>query len=354
MDEQKNHSVTLHDFWNKEQKNNSTSFDEDVVNSLNINLIYTNQFDWRKYFETYPDIQGEHNELNAYKHWIELGKQENRCAGKKFSQEPFERFEYESYAKLNPDLIDFNEMELYYHWMTHGIYENRLVTPIETYNYSTNMQEKIDIREHVDFFKTSSNNEKWLTIIENNLKELNWKDYLHRYNDLVENGLQTQKQTILHWLLYGKEEGRIGYKPRIGKNSYNNLQELVKKKTEEDNELTKETKFQLENDTLKNVPMFIINLSERIDKKIEMKSQLKKVNFSKYNIYRGYDKYDKQVQSEYERYHRQYERGQNKTTFHNSKTKCKVITSIGAVGLIKSTIELFKEIESMNLNYIQL
>ena len=88
---------------------NSLSFAEDVLQSLNVDLIYLNQFDWKKYFETYPDIQGEHNELNAYKHWIELGQQENRCAGKKFSQEPFERFEYESYAKLNPDLEDFNE-----------------------------------------------------------------------------------------------------------------------------------------------------------------------------------------------------------------------------------------------------
>jgi len=58
------------------------------------------------------------------------------------------------------------------------------------------------------------------------------------------------------------------------------------------------------------------------------------------------------VKSEYERYQRQYGRGKNKTTFYKSPTKCKIINSIGAIGLIKSTIELFKDIENMGLDYV--
>ena len=50
MEEQKNHSITLLDFWNKEQKNHSLSFAEDIIGSLNVDLIYLNQFDWKKYF----------------------------------------------------------------------------------------------------------------------------------------------------------------------------------------------------------------------------------------------------------------------------------------------------------------
>jgi glycosyltransferase involved in cell wall biosynthesis/GR25 family glycosyltransferase involved in LPS biosynthesis len=350
--DQNNNSILLPDFWNKQKKNRSSTFREDIIESLQVSYIYSNQFDWEKYYKEYPDIQGEHNELNAYKHWIELGKIENRCAGKKYCQEPFERFEYESYAKLNPDLNDFNEMELYLHWIHHGIYEGRIITPVETYNTQSNTSEKIEIVDYCNIFAKESDNTQWLLLLKEQLQELNWKDYLTRYNDLVENGIQTQYDTVIHWLIYGKSEGRVGYKPRITSHLSKHLQELVQKKIEDKECAVKEIKQKLENDVLKNTPMFIINLVERIDKKIEMKSQLKKIDFSKYHIYKAYDKNDLEVKNEFERYHRQYGRGTNTTTYYKSKNNCKIITAIGAVGLIKSTIELFKDIENMGLDYV--
>ena len=350
--EENNHSLSLLEFWNSEKKNNNVTFVECIQESLDMNVVYMNQFDWEKYYNTYPDIQGEHNELNAYKHWIELGKIENRCAGKKHSQEAFEQFEYESYAKLNPDLQDFNEIELYNHWIHHGIDEKRLVNEVEDFKNHTNMVEKISVKEEITIFKDQATNTQWKEILQSSLEELQWKDYLTRYTDLVESGLKTQSQTVIHWLCFGKDEGRIGNKPRLTNSSSNHLQTLVEKKDKEEKEESIETKKKMTNDSLKNMPMFIINLGERIDKKIEMKHQLKKISSQKYHIYRGFDKHDHQVKSEYERYQRQYGRGKNKTTFYKSPTKCKIINSIGAIGLIKSTIELFKDIENMGLDYV--
>ena len=355
MTNQKNTSMSLLEFWNKEQKNNKLTFLENIQESLDISIVYMNQFDWEKYYVTYPDIQGEHNELNAYKHWIELGLKENRCAGKKFSQEPFERFDYKSYAKLNPDLKDFNEIELYNHWMNHGILENRQVTKVEDIENISNTVEKISVKENVDIFKKPEKNEEWLKLLKTLLEELVWKNYLTHYSDLVENGIRTQYETVIHWLCYGRDEGRSGNKPRLLKKPFiessTNLKKVVEKKVQEDNENIDENTTKITNEKIKNIPMFIINLSERIDKKMEMKHQLQKIDSQKYHIYRGFDKNDNEVKSEFERYHRQFSRGKNNTTFYNSKTKCKVITAIGAVGLIKSTIELFKEMETMGLDY---
>lgn len=355
MTSQENKSTSLLDFWNKEKKNNPSTFLENVQESLEISIIYMNQFDWEKYYVTYPDIQGEHNELNAYKHWIELGIKENRCAGKKFSQEPFERFEYKSYAKLNSDLKGFNEIELYYHWMNHGILENRPVTKVEDVENPSSTVEKISVKSNITIFKESTKNKEWLKLLKTLLDELVWKDYLTRYCDLIESGIKTQQDAVVHWLCYGRDEGRIGNKPRVLNNTFiqssTNLKKVVEKKVQEEKENIDETATKITNEQIKNTPMFIINLNERIDKKMEMKHQLKKIDSQKYHIYRGYDKNDNEVKSEFDRYHRQYGRGKNNTTFYNSKTKCKVITAIGAIGLIKSTIELFKEIETMGLEY---
>lgn len=103
---------------------------------------------------------------------------------------------------------------------------------------------------------------------------------------------------------------------------------------------------------IKNIPLYIINISERIDKEIEIQTQLNKMNYTDYEIYQGYDKNDSEVQTEYDRYNREYDNDDIKTTYYKSKSKSKVIKSISAIGLIKSTIELFKYIENKGLDYI--
>ena len=125
----------LSDLFSNEKKNKDVGMLECILNSIEIKNEYLNEFNWKKYLEAYPDIiLEESNEMNAYKHWIEAGKFENRCAVKIESDEAYDRFEYESYLKVNPDLASVlnGEFELYHHWSNHGRYENRLVTSVES------------------------------------------------------------------------------------------------------------------------------------------------------------------------------------------------------------------------------
>ena len=141
--------LLLSDIWSKYKKNKPSTLLEDVNNSITIEYCYLNQFDWEKYLVTYPDLKTQFkdaDEFTIYKHWIEIGKNENRCAGKKYSQEPFEKFDSSSYLENNSDLhLLTSHLELYKHWCENGIHENRCVTKVETINESSDTVEEITI-----------------------------------------------------------------------------------------------------------------------------------------------------------------------------------------------------------------
>ena len=207
-------SITLDDLWNNNKKNNKykeLNIVQAVHDSLMFNNIYNNIFDWEKYLQTYSDIVSENTEFACYKHWIENGMHENRCAGIKNSQEPYNRFEWESYLSMNPDLEQIpNELDLYNHWISNGIYENRLVTEIETFTKSTNSSQEIDVKTEVDIFEEDKINNQWIVLLNNYLDELEWKDYLNKYDDLASSGIQTNYDATLHWIFHGRTEGRLG------------------------------------------------------------------------------------------------------------------------------------------------
>ena len=67
-------AITLDDLWNDHQKKDKYkdyNITQAVHESLIINNVYTNQFDWEKYLQTYSDIIDENTELACYKHWIQ-------------------------------------------------------------------------------------------------------------------------------------------------------------------------------------------------------------------------------------------------------------------------------------------
>ena len=206
----------LSDLFSNEKKNKDMGMLECILNSIEIKNQYLNEFDWKKYLDAYPDIiLEEPNEMNAYKHWIEAGKFENRCSVKMDSEETYDRFEYESYLKVNPDLASVlnGEFELYHHWSNHGRYENRLVTSVESIDAKSNTIEIITIVPSVDFFVNPKHNSEWLMIMEDLLNEFDWKFYLRFYYDeLVTVGITTYSQSFIHWCNHGKDEGRICFK----------------------------------------------------------------------------------------------------------------------------------------------
>ena len=276
----------------------------------------------------------EDDELTVYEHWINSGKFENRCAGKIDSQDSYERFEYESYLKLNPDLANelAGEFDLYNHWSKFGRKENRLVTPVESIDTPSNTMEIISIVDNVDIFIDNKINVEWIKVMEELLNEFDWKFYLKFYYDeLVHVGITTYSQSFIHWCNHGKDEGRLCFK------SIENDDDIISSvNTFESN----------------NFPIYIINLKERIDKRLELTEQFKKLNIRNYNFYTAWDKTSDLVQSKYKEYIECFENRSIRTTLYRSRWECKVIKTISALGLIVSTIQLFKELEEKGLNNV--
>ena len=265
-----NKNCSLRDIWEENKNNDSPNFEKCIYDSIEITYLYTNHFDWEKYLSSYNDIViEERNEFYAYKHWIESGYNENRCAGKKYSQEPYERFEWESYLTMNPDLSEFKtETELFHHWITHGIFENRKVTEIEKFNKKTNTTETINVKGKVNLFEKNEANEIWVKTIEHYLHILNWKQYLETYQDLVNNGIDTYVSAFFHWCSHGNDEGRVGKK--FEKLDIT-LKSKIEEKTKELMDGVYEKNIEEKTKQLTNMPIYIINLLKRIDKKIKWK-----------------------------------------------------------------------------------
>lgn len=339
-------AITLDDLWNehkKKDKYKDYNIVQAVHESLIINNVYKNQFDWEKYLQTYSDIIDENTELACYKHWIENGIAENRCAGIKNSQAPYERFEWESYVSLNPDLSQIqNEFELYHHWISNGIYENRMVTAIETITKPSNTVQEIDPKTEVDFFEDSKMNQQWIILLNNYLDELEWKDYLTKYDDLVKGGVLTNYDATMHWIFHGKNEGRIGQILKLKKHKKSNTKRNEKREMLINNEN--------KNYHLEHMPIYVINLPQRIDKKIAMEYQLQKSNINNAIFYDAIGKEDVVVQEKYKEYNEKFASKDIRTSLYRSIVEKKIISSIGAIGLIVTTIELFKELENKNAN----
>ena len=343
--------LSLFQIWSNNEKNNDNTFNQHLQESIFIEYCYLNNFDWEKYLLNYPDLKDtieDINEFTLYKHWIEIGKNENRCAGKKFSQEPYDCFDYKSYSENNPDLISITDhLELYNHWCNNGIYENRIVTNIETISNSSTTVEDILIQKMVNIFKIDEINELWVNTLNTLKEEFDWKFYVNFYKDEFLNAnIISYSQSFYHWIMHGKEEGRICKKK----------ERLVKKKINENNEQKKQEEIQetenKDNESLIEIPIFIINLKERIDKKIEIIHQMNELNISNYEFFEAWDKTKDIVTSKFKEYVDGYDKGTIKRTIYNSNWKTKVIKSVGAIGLIASTIELFKIIESKGLDNV--
>ena len=346
MSSTKNMITTLDDLWNNNRKNekyNDFTIMQAVHESLMFNNIYNNNFDWEKYLQVYSDIIDENTEIACYKHWIENGQNENRCAGIKNSQVPYDRFEWESYLSLNPDLHELScEFDLYHHWISNGIYENRLVTAIETFTKSSSTHQEIDIKTEVDFFEDSQTNSQWIILLNNYFDELEWKDYLTKYDDLVKAGINTNYDATIHWIFHGKDEGRIGQTLKLKKHN--------KKTIKPRNSENKETAINNENKNynLENIPIYVINLPHRIDKKVQMEYQFQKSNITNYQFINAIGKENTLVQEKFAEYNTKFALKEIKTTYFRSIEEKQIIESIGAIGLIVTTIELFQDLEKKN------
>jgi len=312
------------------------SIEECLYSSIEIIYSYANDFDYKKYMIMYPDLKdaGITSELECYKHWNEFGKAEDRCAGVINSTEPFVGFEWESYLELNPDLQDIGvltESDAIMHWITVGRFDNRQVTQVSTVKETTTTIMTLNIIDGTQIFTNNKHNIEWSTLLKKDLHEnLNCTEYLNQNADLLQAGICNQYDVFLHWILHGKLEGRFCSK----KNNNNNTTANIKNP--------------------KVLPMYIINLQKRIDKKMDMIHQLNEIGYTNYQFFKACDKKNKVVKEKYEYFEKAFDENTIRTTpaFYKSGAKRKVIGSIGAVGLIHSTIELFKQIEEQKQGHV--
>ena len=119
------------------------------------------------------------------------------------------------------------------------------------------------------------------------------------------------------------------------KNSINSLNTTALHKTKIYNDIQYYKSVNLNNNKflskmieISELPHYVINCSDRIDRKISVEAQLKNKNIKKYTFFDAIDKNDKTCMKYYNMYSRSYHE------YH----------SPGVIGLILSTLELYKEI----------
>ena len=131
-------------------------------------------FDWKNYIETYPDLKYIETKEDAWYHWINYGKHENRVITK-LNTEEFENFDWKTYVTLYDDLKNVKTKEdAWNHWIIHGKHENRNIHKI------TNFEE---------------------------FENFDWKTYVTLYDDLK--NIKTKEDAWNHWINHGKNENRI-------------------------------------------------------------------------------------------------------------------------------------------------
>jgi glycosyltransferase involved in cell wall biosynthesis/GR25 family glycosyltransferase involved in LPS biosynthesis len=440
------------------KRNNTSTIISSIHDSIEVIYTYTNEFDYKKYFSMYPDLiaAGIDTEIEAYKHWIQSGKKEGRCAGIIGSPTAYIGFEWESYLAINNDLRSIGvltEFDAYMHWCTTGRLDNRHVTQISGLKTKTTTLVKINVITDVQIFNEDKYNKQWAKMLSDDLNiHLDWKYYITNYADLDKAGVNNQYNAFIHWVYHGKVEGRIGKKTLAQIELEKKLAELEKQKIAELEkqkmvefekkklaELEKQRLVDLEKKRLadlekqkladlekqkladlekkrladlekqkladlekqrladlekqrladlekqrladlekqrladmekqrladlekqrlaalkrENIPMYIINLQERFDKKVDMLNQMNKIEYTDYQFFKASDKNTPIVQQKYEFYEIAFEQKTIRTipVFYKSSAERKVIGSIGAVGLIQSTIELFKQIENDAQEYV--
>lgn len=131
-------------------------------------------FNWQGYILKYPDLQkaGIKTREEAWNHWINLGKKENRSIEEP-KEEPETEFDWEMYVTNYPDLQKAGittEEKAWNHWIALGKAEKRTDR--------------------------------------NLLDEFDWNAYLDKYPDLEEAGINTKKKAWKHWNEHGIAEER--------------------------------------------------------------------------------------------------------------------------------------------------
>jgi hypothetical protein len=180
------------------------------------------EFDWKSYVSSNKDLSYIVSKENAWKHWITHGKNENRFITNVSKKKEFEKFDWKSYISNNEDLSYIVTKEkAWKHWITHGKNENRVVSAETTLEEYDNFDWKSYVSNYDDLSLIKSKENAWKhwmshgknenRIYENiflfdDYKTFDWKKYIHNYDDLTY--IDSKEEAWKHFILYGFNEGR--------------------------------------------------------------------------------------------------------------------------------------------------
>ena len=180
-------------------------------------------FDWKKYITTYEDLTFIKTKEDAWYHWINYGKHENRVIFCDDDEKEYEGFDWESYVSNYEDLysIDTKE-EAWKHWITHGKVENRVIFCANDEKEYEGFDWESYVSNYEDLYSIDTKEEAWKHWIthgkvenrviidqnnENEYEEFDWESYVSNYEDLK--AINTKEEAWKHWLIHGKAENRI-------------------------------------------------------------------------------------------------------------------------------------------------
>jgi len=191
-------------------------------------------FDWKSYVNSYDDLNFLTTKEDAWYHWINYGKHENRVINKKNkdnkknenklkNDKEYEKFEWLSYIINNPDLtyIDSKE-DAWEHWICHGKKENRIISMDEYNEEFLNFDWKSYVNKYDDLSNINSKEEAWkhwichgknekriinYSINDDEFDNFDWETYVSNYDDLLH--INSKEEAWNHWINYGKNENRI-------------------------------------------------------------------------------------------------------------------------------------------------
>ena len=193
-------------------------------------------FDWVEYIKMNFDISHIKCKEDAWKHWINHGKNEGRKYFSKNIQDTYKKeddtnvdkeseninFNWTSYVELNADLSHIkNKEEAWKHWINHGKNEGRKYFNYDKddkekniFNWKKYISKNIDL-QHIknkekawEHWINHGKNEgrKFYSININDKKYFDWKFYINNNKDLSH--INNEKDAWEHWINYGKNENR--------------------------------------------------------------------------------------------------------------------------------------------------
>jgi len=187
-------------------------------------------FDWKKYINTYKDLYYINTKEEAWYHWINYGKHENRVLEEDLkNNEEYKNFDWKTYVSNYEDLANIDSKDdAWKHWLHHGKSENRVICNLENHKEYTNFDWKIYVDNYEDLTHIVSKDEAWNHWIKygksenrciNSLYTLDtdedfekftnfdWKSYISNYDDLA--SIDSKEEAWKHWKINGKNENRI-------------------------------------------------------------------------------------------------------------------------------------------------